>query len=208
MSVTLMIVLITCLVSFIAFSNQKLTDDLLFWPYKLDTRREYYRFLTGGFIHADSMHLLFNMFSLYSFGEALEIYLFPQLFGDQAKLFYAILYLGGIVFSSIPDFFLHRNHPSYRALGASGAVSAVIFSAIMILPNMPIRFFFIPVDIPGYLFGFIFLGLSYYLAKKGQGNIGHNAHFWGAVFGLVFTVTVAWFYARINLPANFLDKVF
>ena len=191
MSVTLSIIIVTCLVSFPAFSNAKMKDDLLFYPYAIKSNNQFYRFLSGGVIHADTMHLLFNMVSLYSFGMALESFLYPVLFHEKTIILYVVLYIAAIIFACIPDYIKHQNDPDYRALGASGAVSAIIFAAITIEPTMPIRFFFIPVDIPGYLFGFIFLGLSYYLAKRGGGNIGHNAHFWGAIFGVVFTLAAA-----------------
>lgn len=208
MTVTLAIIIVTCIISIPAFGNDKMRDDLLFWPYMVDRKRQFYRFLSGGAIHADSMHLLFNMVSLYSFGRALEEYLYPMVFGSQAKVFFVLLYVLGIIFAGIPDYFKHRRDHEYRALGASGAVSAVIFAAIVLMPNMPIRFFFLPIDIPGYLFGFIFLGLSYYLAARGGGNIGHNAHFWGAVFGVVFTVAAARIFSSVDLLSRFAELVF
>ena len=208
MNVTLAIIIATCLVSFPAFGNPKMLNDLLFWPYRIARNGEYHRFLSGGAIHADSLHLIFNMVSLYSFGLALEQYFFPAIFGREARFFYLALYILAIVFASVPDYFRHRNDSGYRALGASGAVSAVIYSAITIQPSMPIRFFFIPVDIPGYVFGFIFLALSYQLARKGGGNIGHNAHFWGAVFGVVFTLLCARLFAGVDLAERFAKLVF
>ena len=108
-------------------------------------------------------------------------------------------YVLAIPISSIPDFFKHKDNFEYRALGASGAVSAVIFSAILFSPDMPLQFFFIPFNIPGYVFGILFLITSAYLANKGQGNIGHNAHFWGAVFGLAFTYFAAKAISGIDL---------
>jgi membrane associated rhomboid family serine protease len=118
------------------------------------------------------------------------------------------LYLTAIIFSCIPDFFKYKNEYHYRALGASGAVSAVIFSAILLEPSMPLRFFFIPIDIPGWLFGFIFLGLSAYLSKRGGGNIGHNAHFWGGVYGLVFTYLATRAFTNVDLLNRFIEQVF
>ena len=208
MNVTLAIIIVTCIISFPAFGNDKMREDLLFWPYMVGRKRQFYRFLTGGAVHADTMHLLFNMVSLYSFGRALEEYLFPMVFGGQAKTFFVLLYILSIVFAGIPDYFKHREDYNYRALGASGAVSAVIFAAIVLMPNMPIRFFFFPIDIPGYLFGFVFLALSYYLAARGGSNIGHNAHFWGAVFGVVFTVVAVRLYAGVDLVKRFAELVF
>jgi membrane associated rhomboid family serine protease len=208
MSITLIIIIITCLVSFPAFSNHKMKEDLLFWPYEINRQNQFYRFLSGGVVHADTMHLLFNMVSLYSFGIALEKFLFPVLFGDKTQALYTSLYVLSLVAACVPDYFKYRNQSYYRALGASGAVSAVIFAAITIEPTMPIRFFFIPIDIPGYIFGFVFLGLSYYLAKRGGDNIGHNAHFWGAVFGVVFTIIAARAFSPVDLVQQFIQKVF
>jgi membrane associated rhomboid family serine protease len=208
MSITLAIILITALVSFPAFNNEKLRNDLLFWPYMVERYQQHYRFITGGVVHADLFHLAFNMISLYSFGMALEQSLFPAVFGEKSKVLYGFLYISSIVFASLHDFIKHRNDQGYRALGASGAVSAVIFSAIVIVPGMPIRFFFFPIDIPGYLFGFVFLGFSYYFAKKGGGNIGHNAHFWGAVYGVVFTLIAGRAFSHLDLLKRFLMEVF
>jgi|688.fasta_scaffold02058_22 membrane associated rhomboid family serine protease len=208
MSVTLLIIIITCLASFPAFQNENLKDKLLFWPYRINKQNEYYRFMSGALIHADTMHLLFNMVTLYSFGMAIENFLYPIFFHEHSITLYVTLYLTAIIFSCIPDFFKYKNEYHYRALGASGAVSAVIFSAILLEPSMPLRFFFIPIDIPGWLFGFIFLGLSAYLSKRGGGNIGHNAHFWGGVYGLVFTYLATRAFTNVDLLNRFIEQVF
>lgn len=208
MSVTQIIVIITCLVSIPAFSRERLKEDLLFWPYEISHKNQYYRFLTCGLIHADAMHLIFNMVSLYSFGVAIETFLYPVFFNQHTVILYVLLYVLGIIFSCIPDFFRYKNNFSYRALGASGAVSAVIFSAILLEPTMPLRFFFIPIDIPGWLFGLAFLGLSAYLSRRGGDNIGHNAHFWGGVFGLVFTFLASISFTKVNLLNRFIEQVF
>ncbi|HEY0677837.1 MAG TPA: rhomboid family intramembrane serine protease [Chitinophagaceae bacterium] len=190
-SITVTIIIITCLISIAAFGNQKIQEDLLFWPAAMKSPNQYYRFFTYGLIHADYLHLGFNMISFWSFGQFVEQQLFLYLFEDKGKLIYISLYVLAIIVSTLPDFFRNRNNYAYRALGASGAVSAVIFAGITLQPMLPIRFFFIPIDIPGYLFALIFLGLSTYLAKRGQDNIGHGAHITGAVFGLVYTIVVA-----------------
>lgn len=190
-SITLSIIIITSIISIAAFNREKIKEDLLFWPAEIDRRKQYYRFISGGFVHGDVMHLAFNMISLLSFGEFLEIYLFTDLFGSQGKYMYLMLYVLGLIFSVIPDYFQYRNNFAYRALGASGAVSAVIFAAIILKPAMPLRIIFIPIDIPGYIFGFLFLALSAYMAKRGGDNIGHRAHFSGAIFGILFTVIAA-----------------
>lgn len=207
MSITLIIIIATALASFPALQNDVLKDKFLFWPYMIKRRKEYFRFVTGAFFHADFMHLLFNMISFYSFGQILEKHLFPQLFYQYAQLLYVLLYVLGIIFSCIPDYFKYKNDYGYRALGASGAVSSVIFAAILLYPNMGLRFFFFPIDIPGWLFGIIYLGISAYMAKRGGDNIGHSAHFWGGVFGFGFTFLAGLVIAKINLFQYFIQAI-
>jgi membrane associated rhomboid family serine protease len=204
MSITFLIIAITSIVSILAFSRDQLREDLLFWPYLIKRERQFYRIITHGALHADAMHLIFNMVSFYSFGIALEEYFFPVLFGNLARGIFALLYVLGIIASVIPDLIQHRDHSYYRSLGASGAVSAVVFAAITIQPKMPIQFFFIPFPIPGYIFGLAFLVLSATLAKKGGGNIGHNAHFWGSMFGIIFTYLAAKIIAGVDLAVAFI----
>ncbi|MBZ5856439.1 rhomboid family intramembrane serine protease [Flavihumibacter profundi] len=208
-SITLSIVILTAIISFTAFSKEKIKEDLLFWPAEIDSRKQYYRFITCGLVHGDLMHLAFNMISLMSFGEFLEINLFshPTLFGGSGKIVYLALYISALIVSVIPDYFQFRNNYSYRALGASGAVSAVIFSAILLNPSTPIRLMFIPIDIPGYIFGFIFLGLSAYLARRGGDNIGHRAHFSGAIYGVIFTIVMAKWLAHYDVIGAFVETI-
>ncbi len=206
MSITFLIIIMTCAISIPAFSKEQLKEDLLFWPYMINGRKQYYRFLTNGVLHADFMHLIFNMVSFYSFGTALEEYLYKAVFGEMARGLFALLYVSAIAFAVLPDFFKYKHQSFYRSLGASGAVSAVIFAAITIQPKMPIQFFFIPFKIPGYIFGAGFLVLSASLAKKGGGNIGHNAHFWGGVYGILFTYLAAKFIANIDLVLYFINN--
>ena len=207
MSITFLIIAITSVTSFIAFSKESLKEDLLFWPYKIKREGQLYRFVTHGALHADAMHLIFNMVSFYSFGIALENYLFLAMFGEMSRAMLAVMYVSAIVVAVIPDYFRYQDKSFYRSLGASGAVSAVVFSAITIQPKMPIQFFFIPYPIPGYLFGLGFLLLSAALAKKGTGNIGHNAHFWGSIYGVLFTYVAAKYFAKIDLLEYFIKTV-
>ena len=207
MSITFLIILITSVTSFIAFTKHSLREDLLFWPYKIKREGQFYRFITHGALHADAMHLIFNMVSFYSFGVALENYLFLAIFGEMSRAVLAIMYVTAIVVAVIPDYFKYNDRSFYRSLGASGAVSAVVFSAITIQPKMPIQFFFIPYPIPGYVFGIGFLILSAALAKKGTGNIGHNAHFWGSIYGILFTYLSAKVLARIDLLDYFVKTI-
>ncbi len=184
-------------------------DDLIFYAPAIAQRKQYYRFLSHGFIHADIIHLAFNMIALYSFGEAVEKMLYSHdcLFGSKGKLFYIILYVGGLIIASIPDYLRHKNNYNFRSLGASGAVSGVVFAAIALLPQLPIRFFFIPIDIPGYVFALLYLVISAYLDKRGGGNINHSAHFWGAAFGFIFTFVFGYLFGNIDMIENFLRQI-
>lgn len=206
-SITIGIIIVTSLVSFVAFQNLKVLEDLLFWPAAIRQRNQYYRFLTCGFIHLDLTHLIFNMISLYAFGEYVELGLFTSsgLFGSYGKMFYLGLYLSAIVVAVIPDYFIHRESGTYRSLGASGAVSAVIFSGILLKPLTPVQVFFIPIDIPGFIFGGIFLLLSVILARTGRGgNVAHGAHFSGAIYGVLFTAIAGKLFADYNAIRNFI----
>ena len=207
MGITTLIIFITTAVSLLAFSRPKTTEDLVFWPYTIKREGQLYRFITHGVLHADSLHLIFNMVSFYSFGSALEEYLYLSLFGEASRALFSMLYVTGIIVAVIPDYLKYRDTINYRSLGASGAVSAVVFAAITIEPNMPILFFFIPFKIPGWIFGLCFLILSASLARKGGGNIGHNAHFWGSVYGILFTYLMARIFAGVDLLDNFIRSV-
>lgn len=184
MSYTLVIVIITVLVSIVSFSNDKLYNDLILWPKRMDTPAQYYRLLTSGFIHSDYIHLLFNMLALFLFGRAIEG-VFDEL---GAHYLFLVLYLGGIVIASLPSFIKNRNNYYYRSLGASGGVASILFSFIYFAPWETIYIWFIPV--PSILAGVGYLIYSAYMSKRGRDAINHDAHFWGAVFGFVFTLLV------------------
>ncbi len=186
---TLVIISITVLISFLAFGNRAIFDRLKFNAYLIHTNKEWHRFLTYGFVHADWMHLLVNMFVLYSFGQIVET-IFVYHFMIRGYIYYFLLYIGGIAFSTLFDFGKHKNDYYYNAVGASGAVSSVVFSSIILYPAGKIFLFFIPIGIPAPLFGIAYLAYAAYMAKRGTSNIGHNAHFWGAIFGIVFTIAL------------------
>ena len=186
-TITIAIVALTCIISFTAFSNEKITEDLIFYPPAITYKNQWYRFITCGFIHADIMHLAFNMYSFYLFGEMVES-AFVSIFGEKGKPLYLILYVTSLVICLLPTYMQHKDNYHYRSLGASGAVSAVIFVGIFLNPTMLMGIFPIPVNIPGFIFGPIYLALSAYLAKKGHGNINHSAHIWGALFGIIFII--------------------
>lgn len=182
---TIAIVLVTGLISFAAFSDRRLMDRLILWPQRMHSVGEYYRLLTSGFIHLDITHILFNMFTLFFMGTAVEQYF--QIIGLSPWI-YVLLYLSAIVAASLPSFLKNRNNAYYRSLGASGGVAAVIFSFIYFQPWQKIYIFFFPIY--SIVFAALYLIFSAYMGKKGRDNVNHDAHFWGAVFGLVFTAVV------------------
>lgn len=191
LSITLIIVIITCLVSIGGFNNQRLIDDLIFYPPAITQRNQWYRFFSCGLIHADAGHLIFNMLSLYLFGEFVERS-FGMVFDEKGKIFYLVMYLIALFVCLLPTFAKHKDDYYYRSLGASGAVSAVIFAGLLLEPRNKVGFFFIPPVIPGYVFGPLYLILSTYLEKKSKDNVNHSAHIWGAIFGLLFVIVMAW----------------
>ena len=184
MPVTLIILAITCVVSFAAFSNPRLIERLILWPPAIKRQHQYERLLTCGFIHADFGHLLFNMFTFYSFGGYMERLFQPRI----GAIGYALFYLGGIVISALPSYLRHRDDPDYRSLGASGAVSAVLFAFILINPWAMILVFVIPV--PAILFALVYLGYTIYMDRRRTDRINHSAHLWGAIYGILFTIAV------------------
>lgn len=188
-TITLIIIAITAIVSILGFTNREVFYRLKFNPFSALHSNQYYRFFTYGLLHADWMHLLINMFVLYSFGTAVEQY-YAIVFEGKAVLYYILLYVGGICLSVLPSFGKHKDDPGYNAVGASGAVSAVVFASIIFAPTNKIFLFFIPIGVPAFIFGALYLVFSWYMAKRGKGNIGHDAHFWGAVYGIVFTLAL------------------
>jgi membrane associated rhomboid family serine protease len=192
LSLTLIIIIITALVSIGGFNNQKIKDDLIFYPPSITQGNQWYRFFTCGLIHADFVHLIFNMVSLYMFGEFVEMaFSSPILFGEKGKFLYLGMYVLALFFCLLPTFIKHKNDYYYRSLGASGAVSAVVFAGILFNPTAKLGFFFIPPVIPGYIFGPLYLIASTYLEKNSRDNVNHSAHIWGALFGIGFIITAA-----------------
>ena len=183
--ITWAIIAITALVSIAAFNNATLFSELLFEPFVIKARGQWYRFLTHAFVHANWPHLLVNMFVLFMFGRNVEP-LLERITGTNATFPYLALYIGGVLFSTLPSYKRHVHDPNYRAVGASGAVSAVLFAQILMLPTMPVRFMFFPFAMPAWIFGAIYLWYSWYMDKRGGDNVAHDAHFFGAVYGVAF----------------------
>lgn len=184
LTLTLIIVILTGLISYQSFTNRSMQHKLMFHPSSVKQNGEWYRFITHGFVHADMSHLLINMFVLYQFGQFLESSFNHMFGGGMGRILFIAFYLFAVIFSSIPDYLKHQNNSSYAAVGASGATSAIVFAFILFNPW---EWFIFP-PLPSLLFGVAYLWYSSYMAKRGGDRIGHNAHFWGAVFGLVVTL--------------------
>lgn len=195
MSITIFIIILNVIISVYVFSNQEAFEKLCFIPEKVWYDKDWIRILSSGFLHANWNHLLFNMLTLYFFGEGVEIF-FTALYGGAGHTIFILFYLVAIVVANLPDLYFEKDNYSYRAVGASGAVSAVLFAYILFNPTAVLLIqFFIPC--PAVLFGVGYLAYSIYMAKRGLDNIGHLAHFGGAVFGFLFPL----FYQ----PSLFLD---
>ncbi len=184
---TLAIIIIASIVSILAFQDQRLFYKLALSPYQMVHRNEWYRILTHGFIHGSYIHLIINMVVLYSFGKAIEYYF--GLVTEKALPHYFILYFGGMIVSTITTVIKQRNNQSYMAVGASGAVSAVLFACIFFAPWHKLLFMGV-IPIPGIIFAVLYILYSTYMSRKGNDNIGHDAHLWGALFGIVYPIVV------------------
>lgn len=182
--VTYVLIGLTVLVSWQAFNNRQLLDRLILWPPAIDRHKQYDRLVTHGFIHADMQHLLFNMITLFFFGKAIE----PVFVGKIGVIGYAAFYLSAIAIAILPTYMRHRHDSGYRSLGASGAVSAVLFSYILFAPWNLIFVFFLPV--PAILYAVAYIGYSIWMDRHGQDNVNHSAHLWGAAYGVAFTLLI------------------
>jgi membrane associated rhomboid family serine protease len=185
----LTIIIITSLISILAFNNPDLLNRMQFNAYSIKHRRQGWRFFTYALVHAGWAHLAINMFVFWSFGN-IVYELYAYYFGLNGILFFILLYVGGVMFSVLFDFGRHKDDVMYNAVGASGAVSAVVFASIILYPVGGVYLFFIPVEIPSPVFGILYLVYSAYMARRGRDNIGHDAHFWGAIFGVIFTIAL------------------
>jgi membrane associated rhomboid family serine protease len=184
LSVTLILIAVTGAVSYFAWKTPDLMARLILWPPAIARRGEYHRLLTYGFVHADGMHLLFNMITLYFFGSLVE-----QVYASQlGALGFVGFYLGGLLVSILPSYLRHRSDPAYRSLGASGAVSAVLFAFILLQPWATIYVFFVP--LPAIIFAVLYTGYSIWMDRRGGDNVNHSAHLWGAGYGVLFSLVM------------------
>jgi membrane associated rhomboid family serine protease len=206
-NLTIIIIIITAVVSYRALQSPALMNKLIFEPAAVAYRKEWYRFFSNGLIHADIGHLLFNMYTLYLFGKIVENN-FMEIFGSYGKLLFLIMYVSALGACLLPQY-LNKSNFHVRSLGASGAVSAVIFAAILIEPLNGIGFLFLPgLNIPGFIFGPLFIIVSAYLDKRGGTNINHSAHLWGALYGVCFLIVMSFaLHTGFNPIGNFVDSI-
>jgi membrane associated rhomboid family serine protease len=181
---TIVFIAITVLVSVTGFNDSRIIDRLILWPGRMNTPSEYHRLLSSGFIHNDGTHLFFNMFTLFFIGSLVE----REFEVNGYWLLYPVLYCVGIIAASLPSFIKNRNNAYYRSLGASGGVAAVLFSSVYFAPWNKIYIYFIA--LPNIVFAGLYLAYSAYMSKRGGDNVNHDAHFWGAVFGFLFTLAI------------------
>lgn len=187
------IFIITLVTSIYAFNNHRAFGKLMFHPYSVSRGKNWYTYITSGLIHADWMHLFFNMFTFFCFAFTLE-----RIIGHWQ---FAVLYIGSLILSDIPSVVKHKDNFGYHSLGASGAISAVLFSFIFFDPWA--RLFVMGIPMPAIIFAVLYLIYSWYMSKQGRDNIGHDAHFFGALSGIIFTILFV-----PNAIPNFIDLLF
>ena len=191
----LILIGLTVAISVYAWSKDEVMNAWIMDPYRMArSGGQWYRLLTSGLLHADWAHLLFNMFAFYSFAPVV-LRTLVEVYGTGLGIgFFLLLYLGGIILSDLPTYLQHRNDPGYRSLGASGGVSSVLFASILLMPVAPagqgIIIFPIPIPIQPFVFGFLYLAYSWYMARRRADNVNHDAHFYGALYGIVLLLAL------------------
>ncbi len=200
MTLTIIIVALTAITSYAAFRDPAMRYKSLLLPAQMYQHGEWYRLLTHGFVHRDWIHAGINLLVLWMFGDVVETQ-FRLRFGTFGPLLFIGLYVGGLVASSLPVYFKRRHDPGYAALGASGAVSAIVFSYIIFFPLQKICLYFI-LCLPSAIMGAVYLIYSSYMDRRGGDSIAHDAHLYGALFGLLFTLAI-----RPTLALSFIDQI-
>ncbi|MCC5922292.1 MAG: rhomboid family intramembrane serine protease [Crocinitomicaceae bacterium] len=189
--ITLLLIALTVLFSVLVMNNPSLKYKFVFYPSRMKGGKENYRLITHAFLHGDYLHLFFNMFVLFHFGRIIEILLVQKNGALAGSIQYILLYFLGIIAAAIWPFVRHQNNPAYMSLGASGAVASVLFAVILWLPDAPLYLLFIPFEIKAWVFGLLYLGFEYYQStRQGQTGIAHDAHFGGAIFGILYILWI------------------
>ncbi len=198
---TLVLVVLTCMISIPAFSNRKLFDLLKHHPYTEKREKQYYRWVTSGFLHGSWTHLLINMYVLYEFGRLVEMY-YTKMFGaTTGVILYIAMYLLTILLADTPSYYKHQDNPHYSAIGASGGVSGILFTFILFLPWAMLSLYF-AIPIPAIIFGVLYLWYESWAGKNQSDNIGHDAHVFGAFAGMLITIAL-----KPSVFSNFLDNL-
>jgi len=179
-TVNFLIILANLIISFNGLNNRRFYNRFVFQVEKILVYKDYKRIITSGFLHVSWLHLFFNMFTLYAFGGSVERTL--------GSLQYLLIYFASLIGGGLLSLYIHRNHAGYKAVGASGAIAGVIFGAIALFPNMQIGFFGIPLAIPAWIFGLIYMLISIYGIKSKKENVGHDAHLGGALIGMIVAI--------------------
>ena len=181
LSHTLTLIFITVLVSMLAWSHPRVMNRLVFWSPAIQ-KGQFDRFITYGFVHSNFMHLLFNMVTLYFFGQAIERF-YRQFAFDMG---FALFYIGALMIAILPSYWSNRNNPQWASLGASGAISAILFAFVLFSPWSLIWVFFVPM--PAIVFAILYVGYTLWAQRRYNSGINHSAHLWGAIYGVVMTM--------------------
>ncbi len=188
---TFLLLIITGYTSYQYMEPSSDKHKLSFYPYEMKREKQWYRFFSYGLVHANWIHFGFNAYVLYAFGSIVESILKnPYYFGQWGTLVFLLLYLSGLLMSALYSYYVHQNDRGYRAVGASGAVSSVVFAFILLAPFAPLRIIFIPIEFPGVLFGLLYLAYSAFMSKRKLDNVEHKMHYWGSVWGFVFLIAL------------------
>ncbi|WP_268035088.1 rhomboid family intramembrane serine protease [Algoriphagus sp. PAP.12] len=190
LSITVILIILTVISSFYGFNNLSFIERWMFIPYKIKNRKQWDRFILSGFIHKDYIHLLFNMFTFYFFGRVVEQFLMYKYGAAVGGIVFVIFYILGIIIADIPTYLKNKDNSYYRALGASGGTAATVFASIIILPLADICLFGI-LCLPGFILGALFLIYSYTKGRQDNDGINHDAHLYGALFGIIFILIIS-----------------
>ncbi|HHT22022.1 MAG TPA: rhomboid family intramembrane serine protease [Bacteroidales bacterium] len=204
--ITILIIAITAYISYKAFQNQALVDKMIFYPPAVK-QKGWYRLFSYGLLHADYTHLIFNMLTLFIFGTYIERFFKAALGETEGGIWYVVLYVTALFVSILPTYIKQKNNHFYRGLGASGAVSAIVFAYILINPMSFMGIMFIPIMLPAFLFGIIYVALSIYLEKKQAGNVNHSAHIAGGVYGMIFVTLLFGVLLKVNMISHFFSQI-
>ena len=201
MEFTYGLMIVIGLVTYVAWKQPELHAKLMLNPYQTVQQKQYWRLLTSGFVHNNPMHLFLNLFTLFFFGAAIER-IFNVYFPQAGALLFILLFVTAVIVANVPTLIKHRNNPHYNSLGASGGVSALVLAFVLFDPLRDLCLYAI-ICLPGYILGAIFIVYSIIMGKRGRDNINHDAHLWGAIYGVIFVLLL-----RPSTIETFIDSIF